>query len=249
MKVVVYTAIMAKDPKSDIPLDMPGQFTRIPGWDYILITNHINGKKIFKTSGWNQCDIRIMSPPDDEMPPKSRRGEAIYAARWCKWHPDSLFSNYDVAIWVDGWKIPDFNQVDNWYTLVDSVYNQTNSYDIVFDKHDKNKCVYEEHKSIIFCEKDTYSNILKTTKYVKTMGFPTDYGVFWTGCYIYRIGSKYVGKVMKDLWDDMLIYTYRDQALLTYEIWRNAALDIWGTAPLARMVIPICTDQNHCGYI
>lgn len=249
MRVVVYTAIMVKNPETDKPIDTPANFTIIPGWDYVLLTNLKRGKEIFKNSGWSKGEIRIFEPPEEEMPNRLARGYQIYAARWCKWHPDKLFSDYDLAIWIDGWQIPDYNKINNWYKLVNSFSNNENNYDILLDQHKKNKCIYEEHKAIVFCQKDTELNMLKTTKYVKIMGCPKDIGIYWTGCYIYKIGSKSIQKVLKNLWEDMLLYTYRDQALLTFEIWRNNDGAKWGKAPLNDMVMGVDTDKNHGGYL
>jgi hypothetical protein len=249
MKIVVYTAIMVKNSDTDSPIDIPSNFKRFPNFDYVLITNLKNGKEIFKKSGWSKGEIRIMEPPEDEMPAKTIRGWQIYAARWCKWHPDRLFNNYDLAIWVDGWQIPDFNKVDKWTDIIKSFSNKTHNYDIVLDFHKKNKCIYEEHDSIVFCQKDTYINMLKTTKYIKSMGCPKDFGLYWTGCYIYKIGSIPIQKVFKNLWEDMLLYTYRDQALLTFEIWRNDEFEVWGKAPLNNLIIAVDSDKNHNSYL
>jgi hypothetical protein len=249
MRVVVYTAIMVKNVETDKPIDIPANFTRIPGWDYVLLTNLKRGKEIFKNSGWSKGEIRIFEPPEKEMPNRLARGWQIYAARWCKWHPDKLFSDYDLAIWVDGWQAPDFKKADKWIEIVKSFSNKEHEYDIVFDFHKQNKCIYEEHKSIVFCQKDTDVNMLKTTKYIKTMGCPKDFGLFWTGCYVYRIGSKPIQKVFKNLWEDMLLYTYRDQALLTFEIWRNNEFNVWGKASLNDLVMAVDTDGNHGGYL
>lgn len=242
MRVVVYTAIMVNNPESDKPIDAPTYFNKISEFDYILITNLKNGKEIFKTSGWQ--DIRIMEPPEDEMPIRTKYGWQIYASRWFKWHPDKIFSDYDISIWVDGWQAPDYNKKNLWYEIIENLSNN-NKYNIIHDLHNKNKCIYDEHESIIFCKKDSYANILKVTKYVKTMGCPKKLGLFWTGCFIYKIGSKDIQQIFNDLWKDMILYTYRDQALLTYEIWKNNALPLWGTAPLYNMVIPVDTDRNH----
>lgn len=249
MKVVVYTSIMVLDPVMDKPIDMPGNFEIIPGWDYVLLTNLKNGKKIFEKSGWNKGEIRIMEPPEDEMPSRTRRGWAIYAARWCKWHPDRLFGDYDIAIWVDGCQVPNFNKYNMWNNFTNLLMNNEYEYDILFDTHKKNNCIYDEHKSIVFCQKDTDVDMLKVTKYIKVMGCPTNLGLFWTRCYIYRIGSKNIQKTAKYLWDDMLLYTYRDQALLTFEIWRNNQMNVWGKAPLDTMITAVDTDSNHGGYL
>jgi hypothetical protein len=248
MKVVVFTAIMVKDPLKDKPIDNPSDFNIIPGWDYVLLTNIHNGKEVFKNSGWNKGEIRIIEPPEEDMPSRNSNKWEIYAARWFKWHPDKIFGDYDIVIWVDGWQIINYNKINEIYELINNTWKDLQVNDSIVllqDIHPKNNCIYDEHKYIIECKKDTYFNILKVTKYIKTMRCPKDIGLYWTGCYIYKTNSQIFQNISNDLWNDMLLYTYRDQALLTYELWRNNALDKWKPTPLNKLVIAVDTNNNH----
>ena len=247
MKIVIYSSIMVKNPTTDKPIDLPSSFELIPGYDYVLITNLVNGKEIFKKSGWNKGEIRIMEPPEEEMPNKNRRAWQVYANRWFKWHPDKLFSDYDIVIYVDGFNIPNFNKKEEWNKIIGKFCNETQLL-ILQDNHPKNSCIYQEHDSIVKCGKDNYFSMIRVTKYVKTMGCPLDIGLYWNGCYIYKTGSKIIQKVWSDMWFDMLSYTYRDQALLMFEIWRNNAFQNWGKAPLNTLVLAVDSDSNHGGY-
>jgi hypothetical protein len=85
----------------------------------------------------------------------------------------------------------------------------------------------------------------KTTAYLKSMGFPENKSLMWNGCYMYKARTAIIQKVWNDLWKDMLQYTYRDQALLMYEIWKNDALEEWAICNLYRMVCRVDSDQNH----
>lgn len=252
MKIVVFTAIMVNNPDKDHPIDNPGYFKTIPNWDYILFTNINNGHEVFKNSGWGRYGkICIMDPPFNEMPEKTRQGWSIYAARWFKWHPDTLFSDYDFAIWIDAWQVPDVKALNTWNDIINKMHLISdnnpceNKYHIAFSPHPKNNCTYKEHKSIIDCRKDTYINMLRTTKYIKTMRFPENQGLVWTGCYIYKIGSTVLLTVFNNLWNDMLLYTYRDQALIMFELWRNNNPLFLKIQTFATILISVDSDQNH----
>jgi len=250
MKVVVFTAIMVKDPDINKPIDLPKSFKRIIGWDYVLITNVKNAVNIFWNSGWRRGEIYTMEPPEDEMPPLSKKGWEIYANRWFKWHPDRIFKNHDIAIYVDGFQVPNFDKSSEWVSLTEQLFNAsdrdtTRPPYIIQSLHPTKKCIYQEHDNIIACHKDSYENILKVKKYVKVHGYPNNYTLFWNGCYIYKLGSEQIQKVWNNLWQDMLLYTYRDQSLLMFEIWKNNAFEFWRIEKLNDLIINVDTNSNH----
>jgi hypothetical protein len=240
MKVVVFTAIMANDP-SDKPIDNPTMFTLIPGWDYVLVTNVTS--PVYNDSGWINGSIIHMEPPKEEMPDRNHKHWCIYANRWCKWHPDRLFPEYDYIIYVDGFQVPDVSKQYEWYGLIQYLSEQKKS--IIQSVHNKQNCIYEEHRAIVACKKDTKEAIHKTTSYLIRMEFPKNTTLLWNGCYIYKAHSILIQKVWDDLWKDILLYTYRDQALLMYEIWKNNALEEWAMYHLHHMVSHVDSDHNH----
>jgi hypothetical protein len=239
MKVVVFTAIMMNH-SLDTPIDNPKMFTLIPEWDYVLVTNIT--LPVFNQSGWIKGSIMHMEPPKEEMPDRNHKYWSIYANRWCKWHPDILFPEYDYIIYVDGFQVPDISKLHEWYKLVQSLSTKKS---IIQSLHNKHNCIYQEHLAIVKCKKDTKEAIHKITSYLISMGFPENTKLLWNGCYIYKAHSILIQKVWNDLWKDMLLYTYRDQALLMYEIWKNDALDEWAMHNLYDMVIKVDTDYNH----
>jgi hypothetical protein len=240
MKVVVFTSIMVNHP-SDTPIDNPSMFTLIPGWDYVLVTNITS--PVYNDSGWINGSIMHMEPPKEEMPDRNHKHWSIYANRWCKWHPDTLFPEYDYIIYVDGFQVPDVSKLYEWYGLIQYLSKQKKS--IIQSAHNTQNCIYQQHRAIVSCKKDTRDAMNKTTAYLKSMGFPENKSLMWNGCYIYKARTAIIQKVWNDLWKDMLQYTYRDQALLMYEIWKNDALEEWAICNLYRMVCRVDSDQNH----
>ena len=241
MKVVVFTAIMVNNPLNTKPIDNPKSFEMIPGWDYVLVTNIV--LPIFNHSGWIKGTILKMEPPKEEMPDRYHKRWSIYANRWCKWHPDKLFPDYDYIIYVDGFQVPDISKLTEWQTLIQQFSTQNKN--IIQSLHNKHKCVYEEHHAIVKYNKDTQEAMDKTTAYLIRMNYPVNNIFLWNGCYIYKARSPTIQKVWNDLWNDMLIYTYRDQALLVYEIWKNKAFNEWSLYNLYNMVINVDSNSNH----
>ena len=241
MKVVVFTAIMMNNPLDMKPIDNPRMFKLIPGWDYVLLTN--TSLPLFNKSGWIKGSILKMEPPKEEMPDRNHKHWSIYANRWCKWHPDKLFPDYDYIIYVDGFQVPNISKLGEWYNLIQQFSNQHKS--IIQSSHNKYNCIYKEHREIVACKKDKEDTMNKVTAHLKSMGFPENKSLMWNGCYIYKARSAIIQKVWNDLWSDMLLYTYRDQALLVYEIWRNDAVDAWDIYNLYNMVLDVGSNRNH----
>ena len=241
MKIVVFTSIMANNPLDNKPIDTPKMFKTIPGWDYVLLTNIT--LPIFNKSGWIKGSIVHMEPPKEEMPDRNHKHWSIYANRWCKWHPDKLFPQYDYIIYVDGFQVPNISKMEEWFTVIRQFSNKNES--IIQSLHNKHSCIYKEHQSIVINKKDTQDAMDKTSAYIRSMGFPENKILLWNGSYIYKARCPIVQKVWNDLWNDMLIYTYRDQALLVYEIWKNDAFNKWYIHNLHNMVGNVDSNRNH----
>lgn len=241
----MFTAIMVKDPAKDRPIDTPGPFRRIIGFDYVLFTNVQNAKAVFANSGWT--DIREQEPPPEDMPRRSKRGWPIYANRWFKWHPDRVFLDYDVAIYVDGFQVPHPELRHEWWRFVRALCDDPDPKTprLVHSPHHANKCIYDEQRAIVRSNKDTAARMSAVTAYVRSHGYPANAGLLWNGCYIYRLGCPKIKALFDSLWEDMVVFTYRDQSLYMFEIWKTGAFSSIGAAPLDKMVMSVDTNHNH----
>lgn len=224
MRVVVFTAIMVDPNRLGPPIDIPEQFTKIPQFDYILFTNTPNH---FKNTSWT---IKHVDPPTDEIP---KDHFAIYANRYYKWRPHVLFKDtYDVAIYVDGWQIPNPKHQDVWCKYARQVMDPSNPICIIQCPHPVNQCIYNELTSIVNARKDTFEKMAGLRMYLQSQNFPTNQGLFWNGCYLFAVKkqNKKLQQVMQDLWNDMILYTYRDQSMYMYHLWKNNAMYLVGKA-------------------
>ena len=162
-----------------------------------------------------------------------------------------LFSDaYDVIIYVDGFQVPDVAHENVWRNMVDNMETA-----IIQAPHDVNKCIYAEHNAIVHARKDTREKMQAVTQYIRSTTFPANYGMFWNGCYIFNVKkhdknselrTQCVLEVWARLWRDMLVYTYRDQSLLMFEIWKHkVSQGVWGKAPLNKLVKMVDSNRNH----
>lgn len=222
------------------PIDVPKRFERVPGMDYVMFTNVPNAHEVFKdTIGcW---DIHQVDPPRDKIP---KRNFAIYANRYYKWHPQMFFPTHDVAIYVDGCQVPDADKRQLWWRCVLEVVNDDTA-QIVMSKHHANTCVYKELQDIVLYKKDTHVRMSAVNLYLESSGLPRNYGLLWNGCYVFNMSNTLIQKAMHELWEDMIIHTYRDQSLFMFHLWKNEAGKCFKIAPLDKLITNVDNNTNH----
>jgi hypothetical protein len=226
------------------PCDTPPQFQKIPGIDYILLTNISNGTEIFKDSSW---DVKIVETPTG-LPKAFRR---VYANRWYKWHPSSVFGDtYDVVIYVDGWKYPIPNYADLWMLLAKTCVDPQTKIALYQDIHECRQCIYEELAAVIYLKKDTFEHMKAIELYLLSEQFPEKYGLLSNSCYVYAVRKNpSIEKMWDNLWNDMLIFGYRDQVLYMYHLWKSEMQPHIMQVPLRSMIDGFCTSTNGHTYI
>lgn len=196
---VFYTAIFG----NKIPIDNPGFFEKIPGWDYILFTNF--DPSLFKTS-WTIIQI------DKQFNCNS------LSARNIKWCRHSTLDHYKKFIWIDAY----IKFKDNPLTL----YNLMSKYNknIIFKKHPARTCIYKECDEVVRARKDTLKNVLINKNIFINEKMPKNYGLMETNIIVYNNDNN-VKDIMKKVFDFMVEKSYRDQLSLTYIIWKNSFKD------------------------
>ena len=237
MKICVFTGVF----NEQRPIDTPGVFSKIPGWDYILLTNL--PASAFGDTSWHIKQIDI---PWNTIPKHPSYAKYIYANRYFKWHPQSVFSDYDVVIYVDGFQAPDPDAIDEWRRLIHTVSAPDTCTPVVHSPHPKNTCIYQEAREIVSARKDTKERMMNVETYLKSVNYPTYRGLFWNGCYVLNVKHRRVADIWEDLWQHMIKFSYRDQSLYKYVLWKNQADDMVHVYPLTRIVKDLCyTNFNH----
>jgi hypothetical protein len=219
------------------PIDKPGIFATIDDWEYILFTNL--SKESFGQTSWT---IKHMPVPDIC---KSLSKQYIYANRYYKWKSHIFLKDYDVVIYVDGFQIPNPENKNTWINLVNRVALSTNPPLIIADHYSPKKCAYLEMKLIVQAKKDTMENMKNLYYSFRSVNYPDDFGLFWNGCFIYRQHDQRPIPIWEELWTYMIKWTYRDQALYPFIMWKQKvdAKKLFYLADLDKIVTK--TDSNH----
>lgn len=201
MKKVVITALFGVNNSIN---DLPKVNEKIPGWDYILFTNC----KCLNTlnTGW---EIKIVELLYDHP---------IYSARYYKWLGHKYLNDYDIMLWIDSYLSPNVNF--NWNSVL-SEYENNEFKGLFFKKHIKRKCIYQECRACVSAKKASNEMMSRTIKFLNKEKMPYNYGLYETGIYVRYLKNNELNLLLENLFSKLLKYSYRDQTILTYILWKN----------------------------
>ncbi len=127
---------------------------------------------------------------------------------------------------------------------------------ILFFKHNKRDCIYEEGRACIKIMKDDPNIVLDRIKYYRSKGYPANNGLIQGGLIFRDHTNSDVNRIMEMWWDEIEKYSERDQLSFNYVAWREGFkieyLDIEGTlhnSNYTRVVSHKLLEYNRNGTI
>ncbi len=200
MKSVVFSCLFSNNTRQ---MDKPKVINnnKIVGYDYIMFTNIPNN---VEDTGWTPIYKELIN------------GHEIYTAKYYKWMAHNYLLDYDFAIYVDAYMIP--NPRINWQAYINKLNIDEG---IIFTKHNERGCIYNECNAIVTCKRDTAENMNKVKEFLTMNNMPNNYGLSSNGLLLRDLKNDKFNKICEELYNLMLQFTYRDQALLSYVFWKN----------------------------
>jgi len=202
MKKVVYSCLFS-DGKRTLDIPCIKDTVRLNEWDYVMFTNvpdHL------KDSGW----VPIYKELIQDHP--------IYTAKHYKWLVHKYLLDYDIAIYVDAYLSP---IVMDWNKYIDKLKPDGIGNGIILMRHSRRNCIYDECSAISNCRRDTKENMDNVITFLKENNMPKKYGLSEGGLSIRHLKNNDFNSLCDELFTLMLRFTYRDQALLSYVLWKN----------------------------
>jgi len=191
-KMVVYTAITGNYDHLMDPLYVNENF------DYICFTDDQSLKSDF----W---EIRLMEDLNLDNIKKARRYKVL---------PHVYLKEYNCSLWVDA----NFQIRDNLEDYINEYIG--NSSMICFD-HPYRNCIYQEAEICIAIKKDSASAINPQINKYKNENYPKEQGLISSGLLFRRHNDPDVIKLMNDWWNEIRMYSRRDQLSFNYVCWKN----------------------------
>jgi hypothetical protein len=132
--------------------------------------------------------------------------------RYCKIFPDVFFKDYDYSIYIDG-NIYIFGDL---YPLV----NKMGEHSIGIFSHPKRRDIYTEAAAVIYLNNAKACDVKRQIQAYKKEGFPENWGLYENSLIIRKHNDEICKKLMKLWWQQLNIYTCRDQLSFMYSLWK-----------------------------
>jgi hypothetical protein len=190
-RLVIYTAIAGDRG------DCLGNFTPIPGVDYVCFTD-----QAFESDIW---DIRHFS---------WTHKEAVRTAKNPKILPHKYFPDHDLSIWVDG-------NITPLPGALEAVKGYLTEYDMALHRHPARSCLYREAEHLIVREKSQPELLEKVIWRYISEKVPHNYGLYEGGILYRRHHDPAVKAAMELWWKEIKAGTRRDQVSLAYVLWKT----------------------------
>jgi len=189
--IVVYTAIIDGYDELCNP-------PMVDGIDYVCFTDDEN----FTSEKWH-----IVHVPFSYRDPRR-------LAKLFKLLPHMLFPNYRYSVWMDG----SLKLKGNFDELLKSYCLDANM--TVFP-HPKRDCIYDEGVACLRLGKDTSTVIEQQLYRYRTAGYPRHNGLIAGTILVRKHNEKSVRRLMEAWWQEVDIYSVRDQLSFNYVAWSN----------------------------
>jgi hypothetical protein len=164
------------------------------------------------------------------QPLMRRERNARMTARWHKLHPHLLFPGHDVSLYIDGnvrLKAPVSGLLDGLLTASP----------IALFRHAERDCIYAEAEVVKHYRLDDSAIVDAQMAYYRALGYPPQRGLHVTSIQIRRHNDPRLRTLLDDWWEQVKIFSHRDQLSLDFMLMRHA---------ISAATIPGSVDQNAC---
>ncbi len=193
-RIAIYTCIFGAYDKIIEPYFIPNNC------DFYIFTD----QKVRKNSCWKQMPL----------PKKIEKMSNIEKNRYIKMFPNEIFSDYKYSIYVDG-------NVQIISDLTEYVNKINSKIGLGIHKHHLRDCVYEEIVAVCKSGRISKKEAKNHKKYLEKCRMPKKYGLLQCNIIVRENNNKICLKIMKEWWNEFLLFSKRDQISLPHVLYEN----------------------------
>lgn len=129
--------------------------------------------------------------------------------------PDEIFDNYEFSAYVDCKRPIEIN-----FRWCEKLLNARPRSHFLTREHPKRDCLYAEGRKCIEVKKGNKADIRKQKNFYKSEGYPAGNGLYYTS-WLFRRHTKKMKEFSKLWWEQLNLYSHRDQISLPYVAWKH----------------------------
>lgn len=189
-RVALYTAIYGQ-------YDELHEYPAIPGVDFYCFTD--DPMLYLERDDWTMLLETTLLPP--------RR-----AAKWPKiLAPESVFSDYDYTIWIDG-----SHRIK--MDFIEEAISYARESGFALHRHPWRDCIYEEAEASVVLPKYKDQPVREQVEHYRGLGYPSHAGLWACGSMV-RGRSEAVDRLMRVWWEHITAWSVQDQLSLPVACW------------------------------
>lgn len=194
-KTVIYTAIAGGYDK------LKSHRYLMDDADYVCFTDQ-------PVKGLHAWEIRPMKEFDHKKP--------VLRAKYYKFFPDKLFSDYTYSVWIDGsWDIT------GPYLENKIIELEKSDTAIATTPHPARNCIYSEAQACKRLNKDNTETIEKQVEFLRRENYPENNGLYEMNIIFRKHNDEKIVKLMDHWWEMVINYSSRDQLSFCYVLWKS----------------------------
>lgn len=193
-RIAIYTSIFGAYDKITEPYFIPDNC------DFYIFTD----QKVSSDSCWKQLPL----------PKNIEKMSNVEKNRYIKMFPNELFQNYKYSIYVDG-------NVQIISDLTEYINKINSKIGLGIHKHHLRDCVYDELVAVCKSGRISKKDAEKHKKYLEKCKMPKNYGLLQCNVIVREHNNKTCIKIMKEWWNEFLLFSKRDQISLPHVLYNN----------------------------
>ena len=195
-EIAVYTVLFGPGDKIQDPLVSPDNI------HYFIITD----QKLREQSLWQKKDV-------DGLLPAEIRGDSVLCNRWCKMHPERLFPDYKVSVYIDA----NILVTSDLTPLIAGL----DQFPLTMFRHWFRNCVYQEIQACLAQKKASRKMLMMDKDRLERLGIPKHWGLLEAPVIARRHNDPLCCRIMDEWWEAFCkSASRRDQIALMDCLWK-----------------------------
>jgi hypothetical protein len=211
--------------------DTLGKGEKIPGWDYICLTNC----PTLESSVWQITHV------------DGQEKTAVLNAKHIKWNSAHInaLHDYDVVVWVDAYLLPSARAADRLKQTIVDMWNQELM--ILHRPHKERNCVWKECDAVLASKRDTPEHVAAVKRILDAIDMPRTWGLFDSNLLVKFQKYDALQRVSQHILSQLRTVSPRDQLAIT-PVYYTQQFNKFYTKDIMEMFVKAGIHERHPAF-